>query len=102
MSFLRAAKSGDVAARAALGFAFSASGNGLLINFGGALPMDYLTNPSPLGVSAGAGVDVAGTDVFAKLVLVKPPLSGTLFYSSNYFDASSSLLSSEPIITLLK
>ena len=76
MSFLRAAKSGDVAARAALGFAFSASGNGLLINFGGALPIDYLTNPSPLGVSAGVA-GVAGTDVFAKLVLVKPPLSGT-------------------------
>ena len=61
--------SGEVAARAFFGFAFSASGNGLLINFGGGFPIDSFTKPSPLGVAAG----VTGTDCFVKLVLVKPP-----------------------------
>ena len=60
---------GEIASRAFLGFAFSASGNGLLINFGGALPMDTFSNPSPLGVVAGA----PPADSCVKLVLVKPP-----------------------------
>ena len=75
-----------MASRGFLGLAFSASGNGLLVNFGGAVPMDYFTNPPPSPPAAPPAptlaADVWSIVYFVKLDLVKPPPFGSYPYIS--------------------